>query len=112
MSVSISASISPSPTTSPTFFNHAATVPSVIVSLKRGILITSTPSGTVMELFEESELAVLSSLVSSRTSAVVSALLPFIISEMSSPSSPMIASKTSTGELPPSGIPICNKVPS
>ena len=39
LSVSISAKISPSFTASPTFFNQVATVPSVIVSLKRGIVI-------------------------------------------------------------------------
>src|SRR5690554_1506397 len=41
LSVSISAKISPSFTGSPTFFNQVATVPSSIVSLKRGIFITS-----------------------------------------------------------------------
>ena len=39
LSVSISARISPSETLSPTFFNQVATVPSVMVSLKRGIVI-------------------------------------------------------------------------
>ncbi|MNE73456.1 hypothetical protein D3C80_1694680 [compost metagenome] len=39
LSVSISARMSPSLILSPTFFNHVATVPSVIVSLKRGIVI-------------------------------------------------------------------------
>ena len=39
LSVSISARISPSFIVSPTFFNQVATVPSVIVSLKRGIVI-------------------------------------------------------------------------
>ena len=39
LSVSISASMSPSLMVSPTFFNQLATVPSVIVSLKRGIVI-------------------------------------------------------------------------
>ena len=38
LSVSISARISPSLILSPTFFNQVATVPSVIVSLKRGIV--------------------------------------------------------------------------
>ena len=41
LSVSISAKISPSLTESPTFLNQVATVPSSIVSLKRGILINS-----------------------------------------------------------------------
>ena len=45
LSVSISARISPSFTSSPTFFNHVATVPSVIVSLRRGIVTTTTPFG-------------------------------------------------------------------
>ena len=54
LSVSISAKISPSATTSPTFFNQAATVPSVIVSLKRGIVIISIPSGIAGISEEES----------------------------------------------------------
>ena len=41
LSVSISAKISPSFTVSPTFLNQVATVPSSIVSLKRGMLIIS-----------------------------------------------------------------------
>ena len=45
LSVSISARISPSLTVSPTFFNQVATVPVVIVSLKRGMVITFTPAG-------------------------------------------------------------------
>ena len=45
LSVSISARISPSATLSPTFFNQVATVPSVMVSLKRGIVTTITPFG-------------------------------------------------------------------
>ena len=49
LSVSISARISPSETLSPTFFNHVATVPSVIVSLKRGIVTTTTPLGKVVD---------------------------------------------------------------
>jgi hypothetical protein len=39
LSVSISAKISPSEILSPTFFNQVATVPYVMVSLKRGIVI-------------------------------------------------------------------------
>ena len=39
LSVSISARISPSFIVSPTFLSQVATVPSVIVSLKRGIVI-------------------------------------------------------------------------
>ena len=41
LSVSISARISPSFTASPTFFNQLATVPSSMVSLKRGIVMIS-----------------------------------------------------------------------
>ena len=40
LSVSISAKISPSFIVSPTFLSQVATVPSVIVSLKRGMFIT------------------------------------------------------------------------
>ena len=41
LSVSTSASTSSLFTTSPTFFNHAAILPSFMVSLSRGIRITS-----------------------------------------------------------------------
>ena len=45
LSVSISAKISPSVTVSPTFLSQLATVPSSMVSLKRGMVIISTPTG-------------------------------------------------------------------
>ena len=45
LSVSISAKMSPSSTASPTFFSQVATVPSSIVSLRRGIVTISTPAG-------------------------------------------------------------------
>jgi hypothetical protein len=47
LSVSISARMSPSLILSPTLFNQVATVPSVIVSLSRGMVTITTPSGKV-----------------------------------------------------------------
>ena len=122
LSVSISARISPSLTLSPTFFNQVATVPSVIVSLKRGIVTTTTPSGNsalasalgASSVFESSlgvSVVSFSSLaVSFGASAAASP--PDNKAEISSPSSPMIANKESTGAVSPAAIPICKRVPS
>ena len=91
--------MSPSLTLSPTFLNHLATVPSSIVSLNLGMFIISTSSG--MPVMEPS----------SETFFVVSEILsfsffsleaPLIILEMSSPFSPIIAKRVSTGAVPPS----------
>ena len=101
MSVSISAKISPSSTLSPTFLIQVATVPSVIVSLKRGIVITCTPLG-----ISTPTAAVVSVTTSSLTSFMASVFSAFafppIKVEISSPSSPIIANKVSTGEVSPS----------
>ena len=51
LSVSISASNSPLETLSPTFLCQAAITPSVMVSLKRGILIISAISTYKIEMF-------------------------------------------------------------
>src|SRR5688572_14229262 len=61
LSVSISAKISPSATASPTFFNQVATVPSVIVSLKRGIVTTITPFGNSVAAFAGAAVSVFAS---------------------------------------------------
>ena len=96
LSVSISAKISPSSTLSPTFFNHEATVPSSMVSLSLGIAITFTPSGI--------DVVVVSETVSSGETSFEgsSGVTPFKIPEISSPSSPIIARRTSTGDVSPS----------
>ena len=110
LSVSISARISPSIISSPTLFNQEATVPSVIVSLKRGIVTTVTLSGIATASTVE--------LVSSTTVSVgveissVAAASPLNKAEKSSPSSPIIANNESTGAVSPSCKPICNNVPS
>ena len=128
LSVSISARISPSSTLSPTFFNQVATVPSSMVSLNRGIVTTTTPSGRLAEADSSgvSFSSVFSSLSSDVDSLESSSFLsslagffssfeappPFTNSEISSPSSPMIAKSSSTLAVSPSLIPMCNKVPS
>ncbi|MNE27715.1 hypothetical protein D3C80_1211340 [compost metagenome] len=113
LSVSISARMSPSTTVSPTFFNQVATVPSVIVSLKRGIVTTTTPFGSDVAA---AGAAVSSFFASAATGAVsagaAAAGFPANKAEISSPSLPMIAKRLSTGAVSPSGIPICNRVPS
>ena len=115
LSVSISAKISPSSTSSPTFFNQVATVPSSMVSLRRGIVTTITPSGSsVLELASKStsEISDLVSSTSLITSNFSTSTLSFNRLEISSPSSPIIAKSVSTLAVSPSGIPICNNVPS
>ena len=102
LSVSISAKISPSSTDSPTFFNQVATVPSVIVSLKRGIVITCTPAGMLTASDFAAGVVVGVSVTVSVVSSFVGAAAPLISAEMSSPSSPIIASSTSTGDVSPS----------
>src|SRR6187402_2657433 len=101
LSVSISARISPSTTLSPTFFNQEATVPSVIVSLKRGIVTTTTPFGKVAAVAAGTD-----------STAAGAAEPPAIKADTSSPSFPIIANKESTGAVSPSGIPIYKRVPS
>ncbi len=107
LSVSISARISPSSTLSPTFFSQVATVPSVIVSLKRGIVITFTLAGS-WELEAGS--------FSSFTTTFSSWVLVFELLEsnevISSPSFPIIANKESTGAVSPARMPIYKRVPS
>ena len=73
--------MSPSFTASPTFLFHFATLPSVIVSERRGILITSIPAGI-------SNVATVSSttgVVFSVGAEMFSAIEPPISAEISSP---------------------------
>ena len=109
LSVSISARISPSETLSPTFFNHVATVPSVMVSLKRGIVTTTTPLGKVVVGCWL--LVVGSETVSSATIVSVFGADGLSKEEISSPSFPIIANKESQGADSPSLIPIYKRVP-
>ena len=118
LSVSISARISPSFTSSPTFFNHDATVPSVIVSLRRGIVTTTTPFGKEVVGCTLSVIGCDSDLNSRFASTVASVFVsapddsvPEISPEISSPSFPMMAKRESTEAVSPSLIPIYNKVP-
>src|SRR6187431_840083 len=111
--VSISASMSPSATLSPTFFNQVATVPSVIVSLKRGIVTTITPFGNSATGAAVGASVVFVSVATGADSAAAGATEPPAIkAETSSPSFPIIANKESTGAVSPSGIPIYKSVPS
>jgi len=114
LSVSISASISPSETLSPTFFNQVATVPSVIVSLKRGIVTTTTPAGKAAEVAAAGAVvSVLTSIVAGAASDTGAAVAPPAIkAEISSPSFPIMANKESIGAVSPSLIPMYKSVPS
>ena len=111
LSVSISARISPSAMVSPTFFNQVATVPSVIVSLNRGIVTTITPFGSSVAVVVAAGVTVAS--FGASVAAGAGAVAPPAINAVtSSPSAPIIASNESTGAVSPSGIPIYNSVPS
>ena len=105
LSVSISANISPSSTKSPTFFNQLATVPSSMVSLKRGIVTTTTPSGSSTDavVFVSTPPSTDSSLVSICPSWVDSSPDdPSKSEDISSPSSPIMANNSSTFVVSPS----------
>ena len=97
LSVSISARISPSSTASPTCLSQEATVPSSMVSLRRGMLMISTPSGMAAAAASAGAVAVVSA--SAFTSSAGASALSS--AETSSPSSPMIANNTSTGAVSP-----------
>ncbi|MNE34728.1 hypothetical protein D3C87_801010 [compost metagenome] len=102
LSVSISAKISPSATVSPTFFNQVATVPSVIVSLKRGIVTTITPFGN-SAAFAGAAVSVFASAAGASAfgASAAGASPPAKRAEISSPSLPMIANNESTGAVSP-----------
>src|SRR6187402_1264787 len=117
LSVSISARMSPSTTLSPTFFNQDATVPSVIVSLKRGIVTTITPFGNAVAAGAVVAAVSVSAFASAAGAGVASSAAgafapPLIKAETSSPSFPIIAKRESTGAVSPSGIPMYKSVPS
>ena len=78
---------------SPTFFNQEATVPSSMVSLRRGIVIISTFSGNATSSFDSSGAA---------ASVFTTGVSPLKCAEISSPLLPMIAKRVSTGAVPPS----------
>ena len=92
LSVSISARISPSLTVSPTFFNQVDTVPVVIVSLKRGMVITFTPAGIAT-----AACVVAGASATGAACTAKAGVAPDNKPEISSPSFPMIANKESTG---------------
>ena len=108
LSVSISAKISPSETVSPTFLSQLATVPSSMVSLRRGMVIISTPAGNSAGVAG----AVSVSAVDVFVSSVAGAESPESSAVISSPFSPIIASSASTGAVSPSCIPMCRSSPS
>ena len=115
LSVSISANTSPLATLSPTFLCQAAITPSVIVSLKRGINTTSSivlasilfavVAGLVVEAVGDAGAEVLAAAEAPFVFAAISAVI-------SSPCFPNMANKSFTCNLPPRGVPICNKIPS
>ena len=109
LSVSISAKISPSFTVSPTFLSQEATVPSVIVSLRRGMVTICTPSGIAAGTLVAAAAGV--SAAAGAAAAGAAAAPPPISAEISSPFSPMIAKRVSTGAVSPSFRPMYNKVP-
>ena len=98
LSVSISASMSPSSTVSPTCLSQEATVPSSMVSLRRGMLIISTPSGMAAASVSAGGA---SSVFASSAFASSAGAVALSSAETSSPSSPMMANKTSTGAVSP-----------
>ena len=110
LSVSISAKISPSFTVSPTFLSQEATVPSVIVSLRRGMVTICTPSGIAAAGALVAAAAGVSA-AAGAAAAGAAAAPPPISAEISSPFSPMIAKRVSTGAVSPSFRPMYNKVP-
>ena len=77
-------------------------------------MITCTPSGiaTVSEGLLDGSVVVSSFTSSVDSSLAAGAESPLIMEVISSHSSPMTASNTSTGEVSPSCIPMCNRVPS
>ena len=120
LSVSISAKISPFFTASPTFFCHPAITPSVMVSLKRGIKTTSSILlKSILSELAAIRAAAVSTFVFSGTAIVTGASLVFCTefvfcatkAETSSPAVPIMANKSLTCNLPPRGVPICNKTP-
>ena len=108
LSVSISAKISPSSTSSPTFLNQEATVPSSMVSLNLGIVITWTSSFIGFStVFSESCEYFLGGSESSISLGFSGLFVWFPkIESMSSPGSPIMASGASTFAVSFSFIPI------
>ena len=76
-----------------------------MVSLNRGMVITSTPSGIACAGASAAGFSVVSAVVAGTSTAPKWAL-------MSSSFSPIIAKSVSTGAVSPSEMPMCNSVPS
>ena len=131
LSVSISANTSPLVTLSPSFLCQPAITPSVMVSLKRGINTTSSivlTSILILVLFVALAVVfidvlaagvavvVLAVEVAVASGELSAAEAPFVFAAisavMSSPCFPKMANKSFTCNLPPRGVPICNKIPS
>ena len=127
LSVSISANTSPLVTLSPTFLCQPAITPSVIVSLKRGINTTSSivlasilfvvvaglaveAAGVVGALVLVAVFAALA--IGEVAAAEAPRVFAAISAVISSPCFPNMANKSFTCNLPPRGVPICNKIPS
>ncbi len=129
LSVSISASISPFFTTSPTCLCQADITPSVMVSLSRGInttssiLLRSIGAAALLfctvSFFAETSPSALPAVSVSFVGgfclsgcALPAGLLPEICCEISSPFLPIIARRSLTCILPPLSAPKWSKVPS
>ena len=83
-----------------------------MVSLRRGIVTICTPAGTAATSFDSlAGAGAASTGFTSSDGAAAGAAEPPRSADISSPSSPIIASNASTGAPSPSGIPICNSVP-
>ena len=114
LSVSISANTSPFFTVSPTFLCHPAMTPSVIVSLNLGIKTTSSIAGTSMAFAAGAAGAgvVAAGAVCATEAGAAPPEFCAINALISSPCLPKMANKSFTCNLPPRGVPICNKTPS
>ena len=126
LSVSISANTSPFETLSPSFLCQPAITPSVMVSLKRGINTTSSIVLASILFVVVAEIVVgAEGLAGALVLAVFAALAVGVVAAaeapcvfaaisavMSSPCFPKMANKSFTCNLPPRGVPICNKIPS
>ena len=109
LSVSISAKISPSSITSPTFLSHVATVPSSIVSESLGIFTTITPSGKAVAVAVATTAGAVTSAAETAASAALASEASWAAGAppdnkalMSSPFSPIMAKSASTGAASPS----------
>ena len=114
LSVSISANTSPFFTVSPTFLCHPAITPSVMVSLNLGINTTSSIAETSNVFAGAEAVFVVAAGAAACAAGAGAAPAEFcaINAVISSPCLPKMANKSFTCNLPPRGVPICNKTPS